>query len=55
MNGLDFELYIEYVMERLVVGERDVGSLLLNYVYIPRTEFWIVTLTATDKKKRINQ
>lgn len=35
MNGLDFGDYIEYVMERMVAGERDARSLLPNHIQIP--------------------
>lgn len=35
MNGLDFGTYIEYVMERMVAGEKDARSLLPNRVSIP--------------------
>lgn len=35
MNGLDFGTYIEYVLERMVVGEKDARSLLPNHVNIP--------------------
>lgn len=35
MNGLDFGTYIEYVMERMVAGEKDARSLLPNRVTIP--------------------
>lgn len=35
MNGIDFGDYIEYVMERMVAGEKDARSLLPNHVNIP--------------------
>lgn len=35
MNGLDFGTYIEYVLERMVGGEKDTRSLLPNHVKIP--------------------
>ncbi|MCM1225723.1 MAG: IS66 family transposase [Lachnospiraceae bacterium] len=35
MNGIDFGDYIEYVMERMVAGEKDARSLLPNHVQIP--------------------
>ena len=35
MNGIDFGDYIEYVMERMVAGEKDAPSLLPNHVQIP--------------------
>ena len=35
MNGLDFGIYIEYVLERMVAGDRDARSLLPNRVNIP--------------------
>ncbi len=35
MNGIDLGDYIEYVMERMVAGEKDARSLLPNHVKIP--------------------
>ena len=35
MNGLDFGTYIEYVLERMVAGDKDARSLLPNHVNIP--------------------
>ena len=35
MNGLDFGTYIEYVMERMVAGEKDARTLLPNRISIP--------------------
>lgn len=35
MNGLDFGTYIEYVLERMVAGDKDARSLLPNRVNIP--------------------
>lgn len=39
LNGLDFGMYIEYVLERMVAGESDARSLLPNHVTIP--EYWV--------------
>lgn len=35
MNGFDFGTYIEYVMERMVAGDKNARSLLPNRVSIP--------------------